>query len=120
MAACPTFALISLSTLSPGPQGSRSKVVHTYQAVKELHFWKGARELATIFFLQQNLLYYQKHVFVETYGLNYWPSVSCLCFFPAADSLPPSGCSSGNRAYSVLGTEFMPPFLNPRSYEPSK
>lgn len=67
------------------------------------------------------MFHYQKHVFVETYGLNYWP-VSCLCCLPAVDALPPSAPSLGskNLAYIVHGTELRPPFLNQRNYELSK
>lgn len=66
------------------------------------HKWtellEGGEKLATLFL-------HQKHVFVWAYGLNYWPSVSCLCFFPVEDSLPPATpVGSGNTVNAAYVT----------------
>ena len=69
------------------PQDLRT-VVPTYQTVNGLHFCKGGRGAGHLLLSSVDFVFHsQKHVFVETYGLNYWPSVSCFCCFPAADSL---------------------------------
>jgi hypothetical protein len=80
-----------------------------------MNFWKaGQRAGHSLLSSTESLFHYEKHAFVEAYGLNYWPSVSCLCFFPAADSLPPPPVGSGNTAYVARGTE-----LNLRDHESS-
>lgn len=81
---CLPFLLISLRVVCPGPSHSCTPLSDC-KWTELLQRGQGSRPPSSFF--SGLCISLSEHVFVETYGLNYWPSVSCFCFFPAADSL---------------------------------
>lgn len=119
--ACLRFLLISLSIVSPVPQHS---CTHLSDCKWIELLEKGAGELATLFFLQQNLYFTLRSMSL----LKHMASITGPLFPVSASFLLPTPCpslaalsaGSGNPASIAHSPELVPPFLNLRGYEPSK
>ena len=95
----PPFLRISLSTVSPVPQHGHAPLSDR-EWIELLEGGRGADH--PLLPSAEFLFYHQKHVFVETYGLNYWPCFLSL-LLSCCRSLPP-GCSSGSTARTARGS----------------